>query len=311
MTIDELFLRGLNLEKLRSFLEVAKAGSVTKAAKGVQSRRSLMSRQIGELEKTLGFDLFVRTGRNIEINEAGRALALLTASFFAEFEGVAKRGSQSEALLKIGSGAAAFEALVFPNLLALEREFPGCIFEFCPSSTNEVIESLNAGKIDLGIVRLGMNYQGIGEIAAGHLPFVLVGRRDFDTKLPSWSAKSFLSRVPISIIRGEGQWVESFRRYCFDLEVEPRISHRVETFGHVRELLKAGAPGGILPASLAAELSPSHFATMEAETLAPLTRPLAVVYNIRAAKVRDHLESMARALAKVVRDSASEISREI
>jgi DNA-binding transcriptional LysR family regulator len=305
MTIDELFLRGLNLEKLRSFLEVAQAGSVTKAAKGIQSRRSLMSRQIGELEKTLGFDVFSRNGRIIEINEAGRELALLTASFFAEFEGVAKRGNQSETLLKIGAGTAAFEALVFPNLLALEKEFPGSIFEFCPSSTSEVIEALHAGRIDLGIVRLGMNFQGIGEIAAGNLPFVIVGRRDFDTNLASWSAKTFLSRVPISIIRGEGQWVESFRRFCFDFEVEPRITHRVETFGHVRELMKAGAPGGILPSSLADELPSSHFATIDTEALAPITRPLAVVYDIRASKVRDHLESMAGALAKVIRENAS------
>lgn len=300
MTIQELFQRGLNLERLRSFLDVAQAGSVTKAAHGEESRRSLMSRQIGELEKTLGFDLFRRNGRTIEITEAGRELALLTASFFAEFEGVARRGNKADALLRIGAGASVFEALIFPKLLNLEAEFPGCNFEFCGFSTNEVVDALHSGKIDLGIVRAGLNFSGIAEIAAGKIPFVLVGRRDFDTKLASWSAKIFLSRVPISIISGDGRWIDAFRRFCFDLEIDPRITHRAETFGHVRELLKAGAPGAILPAQLAAELSASEFAIIDDEALSPLTRPLSVVFDSRAGRVRDRLEVMAESLAKVI-----------
>lgn len=289
------------MERLRSFLDVAQAGSVTKAAHGEESRRSLMSRQIGELEKTLGFDLFRRNGRNIEITEAGRELALLIASFFAEFEGVTRRGNKADELLRIGAGASVFEALIFPKLGLLEKEFPGTNFEFCGFSTNEVVDALHGGMIDLGVVRAGFNFSGIAEIPAGKIPFVLVGRRAFDTKLAGWSAKTFLSRVPISIISGDGRWIDTFKRLCFDLEIEPRITHRTETFGHVRELLKAGAPGAILPAQLAAELSVSHFAVLDDEALSPLARPLSVVFDSRAGRVRDRLESMAESLAKVIR----------
>lgn len=300
MTIYDLFQRGLNLEKLRSFLEVAQAGSVTKAARGEASRRSLMSRQIGELERTLGFDLFRRDGRAIEITEAGRELALLIASFFSEFESVARRGNQEETLLRIGAGASVFEAIVFPKLRRLEAEFPGCHFEFCGFSTNEVVEALHGGTIDLGIVRSGLSFPGIAEIPAGKISFVLVGRRDFDSKLPGWSVRTFLGRVPLTIIGGDGRWVDAFRRFCLEMEIEPRITHRAETFGHVRELLKAGAPGGILPAPLAVDLPASQFTIIEEDTLASLTRPLSVVFDSRAGRVRDRLQSMAGTLAKVL-----------
>ncbi len=300
MTVDELFQRGLNLEKLRSFLEVAQSGSVTKAARGGESRRSLMSRQIGELEKTLGFDLFRRNGRAIEITEAGRELALLTASFFAEFEEVARRGNKAETVLRIGAGASVFEALVFPRLHRLEKEFSGSNFEFLSLPTAQVIDDLHNGKIDIGIVRSNLNFPGIAEIPAGNIRFVLVGRRDFDTKLAGWPARTFLSRVPISIISGEGSWVESFRRLCLEMEITPRVTHRVQSFGHVRELLKASAPGGILPEQLAAELPVSQFAVIEDDALAPLARSLSVAFDSRAGRVRDRLEGMAAALAKVI-----------
>lgn len=301
MTIQELFQRGLNLEKLRSFLEVAQAGSVTKAARGEDSRRSLMSRQIGELEKTLGFDLFHRSGRTIEITERGRELALLTASFFAEFEGVARRGNRTDTRLRIGAGASVFEALIFPRLRRLEKAFLETNFEFCGFSTNEVVEALHGGMIDLGVVRSGLSSSGIAEIPAGNISFVLVGHRDFDTKLAGWNARTFLSRVPISIISGDGRWIDAFRRFCFDLEIEPRLMHRAETFAHVRELLKAGAAGAILPAPLASELAASEFAIIEDEALSTLDRPLSVVFDSRAGRVRDQLETMASALAEVLR----------
>lgn len=300
MTINELFERGLNLEKLRSFLEVAQAGSVTKGAKGVDSRRSLMSRQIGELEKTLGFDLFRRNGRAIEITEQGRELALLTASFFAEFESVATRASKTNTNLRIGAGASVLETLVFPSLGQLEKEFPRTNFEFCPSSTNEIVNALHAGKIDFGIIRAGLKFAGIAEIPCGKISFVLVGRRDFDSNLASWSAQTFLNRVPITIISGDGRWVDAFQRFCLKTEVEPRITHKVETFGHVRELLKAGASGGILPVQLAAELNVSEFAITESDALTALTRPLSIIFDSRAGRVRDSLDSMAITLAKVI-----------
>ena len=300
MTINELFHRGLSLEKLRSFLEVARSESVTAAAKGQQSRRSLMSRQIGELEQTLGFDLFTRKGRAIEITEAGRELALLIASFLAEFESATNRAAKSKELLRIGAGASVFEALLFPRLVRLENAFPGVVFEFASSSTDHVIEGLRSGEIDLGILRSGLNAPGIAEIPCGLISFTLVGRRDFDSKLPRWSVSEFLNKVPIVTIRGDGRWVDALRRLCAVLEVQPRLSHRVETFGHVRDLIMAGAPGGVLPLPLTNGLDHSSFLVIQDDALSPLTRTLSVAFDSRAGRVRDRLETIAASVAGVV-----------
>ena len=68
----------------------------------------------------------------------------------------------------------------------------------------------------------------------------------------------------------------------------------------MRELLKAGAPGAILPTALAEDLPESDFVIIKDEALRTLDRPLSVVFESRAGKVRDRLELMATDLAEVL-----------
>lgn len=297
MSIDDLFHRGLSLEKLRAFLEVARSESVTAAAKGQPSRRSLMSRQIGELEQTLGIELFTRRGRTLQITEAGRELALITAAYFAEFETAVGKFLHAEETVRLGAGASVFEALLFPRLADLEQAFPRVVFEFVPTSTEDAVQKLHEGKIDLAILRSGLNASGLVEIPACSISFCLVGRRDFDSRMDEWTASEFFRRIPLTVIRGQGQWLDALQRLCEKLEVTPCWSHRVETFGHVRELLKSGAAGGILPKQLALELDSKTFAVIEDSTLEALSRNLSVMYDIRSGRVRDRLSTWASKLA--------------
>ena len=49
--------RGLSLDRLKTLIEVAKAGSIAAAARGDSARQSLYSRQIKELEEFFGVEL--------------------------------------------------------------------------------------------------------------------------------------------------------------------------------------------------------------------------------------------------------------
>lgn len=303
MDIKALFQRGLNLAKLRSFFEVAQSGSVTRAANGDPSRRSLISRQISELEATLGFHLLRRTGRSIEVTEAGRELALLTAAYFAELQELTKRAIGTESQLRLGSGSSIFESLVFPNLRNLQRNFPNVSFEYQCFSSPGAIQALQDGAIDLGIIRANHGGSGLTEIPLGQMEFVLIGRSDFDTNIGRWSLREFLSRVPLTLINGHGDWISTFMQVCRKLEVKPSVAHRVENFGHVREFLRAGAPGGFLPVELASALSETNYIMIDDDHLKIFDRPLVIAYDTRAARVRDRLQQAAELLANVLTKS--------
>jgi LysR family transcriptional activator of nhaA len=62
----------LNYHHLRYFWAVATEGSLTRAARRLNVSPSALSVQIKALEEGLGHPLFERTGRGLQLTEAGR-----------------------------------------------------------------------------------------------------------------------------------------------------------------------------------------------------------------------------------------------
>lgn len=60
-----------HLERIKTFMEVASAGSFTAAARAQGGSSSAVTRHIAELEQTLGVQLFVRTTRKVSLTQAG------------------------------------------------------------------------------------------------------------------------------------------------------------------------------------------------------------------------------------------------
>ncbi|MAM38313.1 LysR family transcriptional regulator [Sphingobium sp.] len=61
----------MNIEELRTFVEVADAGGVTAAALRLGVSKSIVSRRLARLEADLGIQLLVRTTRGAALTEAG------------------------------------------------------------------------------------------------------------------------------------------------------------------------------------------------------------------------------------------------
>jgi len=61
----------LDIEELRTFVEVADAGGVTPAARRLGISKSIVSRRLSRLEAALGVQLLVRTTRGAALTEAG------------------------------------------------------------------------------------------------------------------------------------------------------------------------------------------------------------------------------------------------
>src|SRR5262249_54892656 len=64
----------MELRELRNFMRVARAGSVSRAAKELRLAQPALSRQIKKLEHELGVPLFSRHGRGVRLSAAGSLL---------------------------------------------------------------------------------------------------------------------------------------------------------------------------------------------------------------------------------------------
>ena len=64
----------IKLMQLKYFIEVVEAGSVTMAARNLFVSQPGLSKQLAQLEKEMGCELFIRKASGIELTEAGRHL---------------------------------------------------------------------------------------------------------------------------------------------------------------------------------------------------------------------------------------------
>ncbi|EMG6784262.1 LysR family transcriptional regulator [Vibrio cholerae] len=64
-------LNQLNLADIRAFVLIAKLGNFTKAAEELEVSRSHVSRQLSQLENSMGVTLVIRTTRSLSLTDAG------------------------------------------------------------------------------------------------------------------------------------------------------------------------------------------------------------------------------------------------
>jgi DNA-binding transcriptional LysR family regulator len=107
---------GLSLDRLKTLLEVAVAGSMVKAADGDPVRQSQYSRQIKELEVFFRVQLVERQGRGTRLTSNGRELARISRFFMmglANFQRGCLAGDQA---YRIGASATVGRQFLLPVL---------------------------------------------------------------------------------------------------------------------------------------------------------------------------------------------------
>jgi len=119
----------ISLRLLKLFDEVEKAGSFAAAARDAGMDPSLVSRHIGALETALGFRLFDRTTRRLNLTEAGQAYlehsrVLVDELNIAQQE-AADLIAEPRGILKVTASNAFAERWLMPRLQAFCESNPG------------------------------------------------------------------------------------------------------------------------------------------------------------------------------------------
>ena len=76
----------MDIEELRTFVEVADAGGVSPAARRLGVSKSIVSRRLFRLEAELGVQLLARTTRGAALTEAGETFRDYAARVCAEID---------------------------------------------------------------------------------------------------------------------------------------------------------------------------------------------------------------------------------
>ncbi|MCX6872212.1 MAG: LysR family transcriptional regulator, partial [Verrucomicrobia bacterium] len=151
---DRLFaLAGLSLDRLRTFLRVAEAGNLSKAALGDVTKQSQFSRQIKELEGYFGVAFTRRVGRRIEIAPEGLRLADLIRRHFGELDDFREAMNGRPVCVRIGTQGSLIDWLLLPRLAACREALGGALVELEQLRSADIVRGVTDGRLDFGIVR--------------------------------------------------------------------------------------------------------------------------------------------------------------
>lgn len=138
---------------IRSFHAVAKTQSFTAAAKYLQIGQPTISEQVKALEDRFAVELLYRSGRYVELTDAGRRLYEITEGIFGQEDEAVQLlqslHSQKTGLLRIG---AVSPPVVMNLTYDLMRRHPGIEFAISINSEKETLSRLYDFTIDIAIL---------------------------------------------------------------------------------------------------------------------------------------------------------------
>ena len=271
-------LRGLSLDRLSSFLQVAEAGGLARAAPGEPVRQSQLSRQLKDLESALGQALFVRTGRGMELTSAGRALARVVRELGQGLTDVAS-AERGPVRVSLGAGDSVLQWLVLPGLAALRAE--GVELELGALGSDGVVSALLEHRIDLGLLRSSEAAGDLKRVRLGQVSYALfsaVGRGKLPLAVPS--TERGLERALASL---------------------GPAALRCETFPQVAQAVRSGGFSGVLPTFARSQLPAAEFKLTTVPALESVGTPLILAWRARTLELRPQVRVLQRALTELVR----------
>lgn len=146
----------MEIRVLRYFLAVAREGSITKAANSLHLTQPTLTRQLQELEKELKQKLLIRGKYKVTLTPEGmilrnraREIIDLADKTEAEFMAISDTISGD---IYIGGGESDSMKYIAEIIKEIQSEFPDIKFHLYSGNAEDVMEKLDRGLLDFGIL---------------------------------------------------------------------------------------------------------------------------------------------------------------
>lgn len=147
----------MNLEQMECIVEIAKTGSLSKAASQLHVTRSAVSQSITNLETELGIKLFVRSHAGAIPTTDGEVIIEKAKIIVQQMQSMkseaAKRAAAPLQVLRIASTPEQL-ALLTDTYMSFKADYPHTHLPFMESSVEQIFDDLEHDRIDAGLMIL-------------------------------------------------------------------------------------------------------------------------------------------------------------
>ncbi len=148
----------MDITLLRTFIVLAEEGHMTRTAARLHLTQPAISTQLAKLEEDLGQHLFDRTPKGMVLTNAGQTLLPYALEIISRLTDARSALEQLAGLhagsLSIGGGATATTYLLPPLIGKFHEKNPAIRFFVREQPSQNVVDDVFLGKLDLGIVTL-------------------------------------------------------------------------------------------------------------------------------------------------------------
>jgi len=201
---------------LITFLEVARARSISGAARLLGLTQPAITKQMQLLERDLGFSVLIRDNRGVHLTHEGRQIFDSLGSVFQNLNEVLDRvranAHAAEGPLRIASLTEYGQATLMNYILEFRRQFPNITFEISYQQEAEIVAAILGDKIDLAVVTQNYSSQGLDSTHLVDERIVLVTRASnrLDIEEPAQ-----LRRIHLVTYRAEDPLLKAFVKANF------------------------------------------------------------------------------------------------
>ena len=270
------------LSQLEGFVEIARRGSVSRAAEALFVTQPALSARLKSLESQVGAQLFVRTGRGVRLSEAGHAFlpyaqrALEAVSEGHRLVGEVARGGAGE--LALGA-APAVSTYVLPAILErFHLEHPNVRLAVRTGHSEEVLDLVLHEQVQIGLVR-ALRHPEIESVPLYEDELVLVANPAHRFAAAGEIAVEEMSEEQLILFDRTSSYHDLTSAFFREAGVVPRGVMELDNIDATKKMVRQGLGVALLPHTAVAE-------ELEAGTLRSVTIADAVPVRRRIVAIR-------------------------
>lgn len=241
--------------QLRYFICIAELGALSKASDVLDQTQSGLSKQLAALEAGIGRPLFVRTGRGVELTEAGRLLYEAARPAYRDIDLAVERIREQGVthgmvrLAAVHTVSYYFTADLVANFVT---KHPHVNLSIMGRSSPEVVALVESGRADLGLVYdSAVNTGSLASCPLFDDDMALIVRQDSPLSQPQ-----DLTRIPLRLVGFPPHY--ALRRMLQTAGLRPEFSAEVETIDAMLNLVSSGVGDCILPSRIPDKVLVDH-----------------------------------------------------
>lgn len=241
----------VTFRQLSALLAVAETRNFTRAAERLRMAQPMVSGLIRDLEAELGFRLFDRSTRRVELTEAAAEFLQDARRLTADMQDAVGRArdvaTRRRGRITVGAPPLLAAALLPGVIAEFAQSSPGVSVTVIDRAVSVIYQLLRDGEIDLAVGTFRHNEDGIARIPLVSYLFALLCRSDHPLARnvrPRWSD---LAGVPlIALRRGNGIREQLERGYAAaGLDAEPAFE--LDQLTTIMAMVEAGFGITVLP----------------------------------------------------------------